>query len=127
MKKLKVIYIALLIASSLLAILWATGIGIAQEPGPASDPEKEPEPEIYTETVNIPMGELGLSTPNATYTVTLGAWRNMRPTESYLYRMSMLPADIPIDCVSPDQASKGWIVGSAGTILGYCNGLWDQI
>lgn len=126
MKNIKVIYIALIIISSLLAIFWATGIGVAQEPFPESDDEKEPEPEIYTETVDIPMGELGLSAPNATYTVTLGAWRNMRPTESKLQRISMLSADIPVDCISPDQLSKGWIVGDAGTILGYCNGLWEQ-
>ncbi len=57
------------------------------------------------------------------YTVTLGAWRNLRPTESYLWDVSMLPPEYPVDC---SQNSRGWIVGDAGTILGYCNGIWDH-
>jgi hypothetical protein len=60
------------------------------------------------------------------YTVTLGAWRNIRPTESTLNGVSMLPSTYPVDCVQKTQKSKGWIVGDSGTILTYCNGVWDQ-
>ncbi len=38
----------------------------------------------------------------------------------------MLPNPDEVDCASPDQKSKGWIVGDAGLILGYCNGVWDH-
>jgi len=60
--------------------------------------------------------------------VTLGAWRNMRPTESYLRDVSMLPKDVAdnVNCTDPDQQSKGWIVGDAGVILAYCHGIWDH-
>ena len=27
---------------------------------------------------------------------------------------------------SPDQKSKGWVVGDSGVILTYCNGVWDH-
>lgn len=60
------------------------------------------------------------------YTVTLGAWRNLRPTESTLNAVSMLTTTFQVNCVDKTQKSKGWIVGDSGTILGYCNGVWDQ-
>ena len=59
-------------------------------------------------------------------TVTLGAWRNLRPTESYLRGVSLLPPSYPVNCVDDDQKSKGWIVGDGGVILSYCNGVWDH-
>jgi photosystem II stability/assembly factor-like uncharacterized protein len=59
-------------------------------------------------------------------TVTLSAWRNLRPTESYLRDVSMLPNPDEINCSSIDQKSKGWIVGESGLILSYCNGIWDH-
>jgi photosystem II stability/assembly factor-like uncharacterized protein len=62
----------------------------------------------------------------ASITVSLGAWRNYRPTESYLYDISMLPSEYQVDCTSSDQKSEGWIVGSGGVILNYCNGVWDH-
>jgi photosystem II stability/assembly factor-like uncharacterized protein len=55
-----------------------------------------------------------------------GVIRNLRPTESYLHAVSLLPSTYDIDCVSEGQHSKGWIVGNSGVILGYCNGLWDH-
>jgi hypothetical protein len=72
-------------------------------------------------------GIVGPDPDMATYTVTLGLWRNLRPTESYLHGVSMLdPEQYPVDCVSDGRESKGWIVGDAGVILGYCNGVWDH-
>ena len=62
----------------------------------------------------------------AAVTVTLGQWRNLRPTESYLQDVSLLPGHYEVDCTSPDQKSKGWIVGNDGVILSYCNGVWDH-
>src|SRR3989304_1583301 len=58
--------------------------------------------------------------------ITPGAIRNLRPTESYLHAASLLPSTYNVDCVTQGQLSKGWIVGNAGAILGYCNGLWDH-
>jgi photosystem II stability/assembly factor-like uncharacterized protein len=55
-----------------------------------------------------------------------GAWRNLRPTESYLHGVSLLPTSYSVDCTTPGQTSKGWAVGEFGTILTYCNGLWDH-
>ncbi len=112
MKKFKVIYITLLIVSFVIAIFWVTQVGIAQDP--------DPDPDEY------PMGTQGEYFPNEAYTVTLGAWRNIRPTESLLRRISMLPPEIDINCQDHDQKSKGWIVGDSGVILGYCNGVWDH-
>jgi photosystem II stability/assembly factor-like uncharacterized protein len=62
------------------------------------------------------------------YTVTLRSWRNLRPTESKLNSVSMLTITDTkkVNCRDQDRQSKGWIVGDAGTILGYCNGVWDQ-
>jgi photosystem II stability/assembly factor-like uncharacterized protein len=79
-------------------------------------------------TPAAPEGEEGLYDINSTasITVTLGAWRNIRPTESYLYGISMLPSKYQVDCTSSDQKSQGWIVGSGGVILNYCNGVWDH-
>lgn len=72
-------------------------------------------------------GVVGPSPDMATYTVTLGLWRNIRPTESYLHGISMLNlSQFPVDCTSPGRESQGWIVGDAGAILGYCNGIWDH-
>lgn len=72
-------------------------------------------------------GVVGPSPDMATYTVTLGLWRNIRPTESYLHGVSMLNlSQHPVDCTSPGRESQGWIVGDAGVILGYCNGVWDH-
>ncbi len=110
MKKIKIFFVAFLILSSVAAIFWVSQVGVAQEPEPK----------------DIPIETLGMSSPTASYTVTLGAWRNMRPTESYLRRISMLPPDVEINCVAGDQKSKGWIVGDSGIILGYCNGVWEQ-
>jgi photosystem II stability/assembly factor-like uncharacterized protein len=62
-------------------------------------------------------------------TIDTGAWRNMRPTESFLNGVSMLNPDAhPVDCSSnrKDQRSKGWIVGNSGVILQYCNDIWDH-
>ncbi len=70
-----------------------------------------------------PLTKLSAGGPDGT--VTLGAWRNTRPTESFLRGISMLPADASVDCIHDDQQSKGWIVGD-NVILGYCNGIWDQ-
>lgn len=123
MRKLKFIYITLIIVLSIFALFWVTNIGVAQEPTPETEPESENETEGGTKFISNE--ELGIL-PQANYTVTLGAWRNMRPTESKLQRISMLPADIEVNCYSDDQLSKGWIVGDAGTILGYCNGVWEQ-
>lgn len=67
-----------------------------------------------------------LSDSDAKAPVELAAWRNMRPTESYLFDISMLSNPDDIDCNSPDKLSKGWIVGDGGVILGYCNGVWDH-
>lgn len=58
--------------------------------------------------------------------VELAPWRNLRPTESYLREVSMLKNPDDVDCTSPGKKSKGWIVGDAGLILGYCNGVWDH-
>lgn len=62
------------------------------------------------------------------YTVTLGALRNLRPTESTLNGVSLLsPAYASaVNCSDPDQRSKGWAVGNSGVILSYCNGYWDH-
>ena len=59
--------------------------------------------------------------------VELAAWRNLRPTESYLRDVSMLPNPDEINCTSKDQKSKGWIVGDDGLLLSYCNGIWDHV
>jgi photosystem II stability/assembly factor-like uncharacterized protein len=66
--------------------------------------------------------------PTTRGTVVPGVWRNMRPTESFLNDVSMLPATNPptqFSCAA-DQRSEGWIVGNNGVILGYCNGIWDH-
>lgn len=111
--------------------LSASGVGVAQETIAS------------TQTVSLPElssgGTVSFSNdaqqndelltkmaPTDEYTVTLGLWRNLRPTESYLHDVSMLPSSYEIDCSSPDQKSKGWIVGSGGVILSYCNGVWDH-
>ena len=57
--------------------------------------------------------------------IVLGAWRNLRPTESYLWDVSMLPSSYEINCYDNDEKSKGWIVGTFNIILSYCNGIWD--
>lgn len=104
-----------------MGVFWATSVVTAQEPTPEPESTSEAEEKSYF----ISNEALGI-TPNASYTVTLGAWRNMRPTESYLRRISMLPPDIEVDCSSDGEKSRGWIVGNSGTILGYCNGIWEQ-
>ena len=68
--------------------------------------------------------DLQVDQPSAV--ITPGMIRNLRPTESYLHSVSLLPSTYDIDCISEGQASRGWIVGNAGVILGYCNGLWDH-
>jgi photosystem II stability/assembly factor-like uncharacterized protein len=61
------------------------------------------------------------------FTVTLGAWRNLRPTESYLRGVSLLSKKYEyVNCKDNNQKSKGWIVGDAGVILTFCNGVWDH-
>lgn len=77
-----------------------------------------------THQINNP--DAPTSTTGPSGIVTLGAWRNLRPTESYLRGVSLLPDTFSVDCSSPGQASKGWIVGDAGVILSYCNGIWDH-
>lgn len=64
---------------------------------------------------------------SASYDVEPLDWRNLRPTESYLRSVSMLPSSFSIDCSTEGQKSKGWIVGDGNAILGYCNGLWDHV
>ena len=108
---------------------------IMLEGGPDPDPVPYPEAvevkyEDRQEEIQAMLSSYtdGASEIRATtdYTVTLGAWRNLRPTESVLWDISMLSPDYDVDCASRDQKSKGWIVGDSGTILSYCNGIWDH-
>jgi len=56
----------------------------------------------------------------------MAVWRNLRPTESLLRGVSLLPASYPVNCIDAGQKSEGWIVGNGGVMLGYCNGVWDH-
>ncbi len=73
--------------------------------------------EQFTQGLGAEMSSDG---PNAPFgpsdIVTLGSWRNLRPTESYLHGVSLLPENYSVDCSSPGQTSQGWIVGNVGTI-----------
>ncbi len=78
------------------------------------------------QTAKPPTQPSGSISAKPNVTVTLGLWRNMRPTESYLNGVSLLPPGYSIDCQSADQKAEGWAVGSGGVVLRYCNGVWDH-
>jgi hypothetical protein len=78
------------------------------------------------QTAKPPVQPSGPISAKPNVTVTLGLWRNMRPTESTLNGVSLLPASYSIDCQSANQRSEGWAVGDSGVILRYCNGVWDH-
>lgn len=78
------------------------------------------------QTAKPPMQPSGSVSAKPNVTVTLGAWRNIRPTESYLNGVSLLPSSYSVDCRTSGQTSEGWSVGSGGAILSYCNGVWDH-
>lgn len=150
MKKIVYYGVSMLLAVMILLIVNASAKALAsssseKHPSPQQYeiddlpiPEKEPIfpflQQIPSEVLDIDNSHQGsfLDQPEDTImartdvTVTLGAWRNLRVTESYLRGVSLLPPSYPVNCVDDDQKSKGWIVGDGGVILSYCNGVWDH-
>jgi photosystem II stability/assembly factor-like uncharacterized protein len=125
------VFSALFVVSSGNVIAQATRMPVQSV---ASLPEKLPGPVSGSSAVDDPVssparlqdGQQAALAPTTSYTVTLGAWRNLRPTESPLRSVSMLPASYSVNCTDPDQKSKGWAVGDGGVILNYCSGVWDH-
>lgn len=86
-------------------------------------------PSVKAEEANPPEkgGYLDrLASDNTSSIIVPADWRNLRPTESFLRSVSMLPEGFAVNCQASGQKSKGWIVGESGVILSYCNGVWDH-
>ena len=114
-----------LLLTFLIVTAIISGSALAHTPTPPTKEPVGPAP-IFEDSLPFEL-DLGPDPfpANTTTEITPGAWRNLRPTESYLRDVSMLPPE-EADEVDCQYQSKGWTVGDNGVILGYCQGVWDH-